>query len=431
MLITESVSRELVWIISTLLGALVIGWLIDNYELALIVYIVFFLIRHLSSIRKFELWLKGNSQVPYPPSSGSWSEISYLATRKQRSCEKLAERQVHKYQQLQAASMSIPDAIISIDPDGKIEWFNAAAGRILQLRKTDVSRSIESLVRVPEFLTYLKQENYHEPLIMPSFKELKRVRSVSIFDYYHHHKLIVIKDIHELYNLAQIRKDFVANASHELRTPLTVFTGYLEMMLEMKSQDPLWEKPLSQMNKQAQRMQAIINDLLTLSAMESETLTEEKQTVDVPLILSGLQQNADLISADKHQFVFEVDESLKIVGYPTPLTSVFTNLISNAVRYTPDNGRIIVRWYENKKGVFFEVEDSGIGIAQDQIPRITERFYRVDTARSRDTGGTGLGLAIVKHILERHNALLTIQSQFRVGSTFTCFFPLELKSIND
>lgn len=428
MILTESVSRELTWIIASLWGALFIGWLINDYQLTLIGYLIFFLLRHLYSINRFELWLKGNARAPYPPASGSWSELGYLAARKQRSLEKLAELQVHKYQQLQAASMSIPDAIISIDPNGKIEWFNAAAKRILQLRRTDVSRSLETLLRTPEFLAYLKQENYQEPLILTSFKGVQRVRSVSIFEYYQHHKLIVIKDIHELYNLAQIRKDFVANASHELRTPLTVFTGYLEMMLEMKSQDPTWDKPMQQMNKQAQRMQAIINDLLTLSAMESETLTEEKQIVNVPAILMGLQQNADLISSDRHQFIFEVDNQLNIIGYPTPLTSVFTNLISNAVRYTPEEGSIKVRWFENKKGVFFEVEDTGIGIAQDQIPRITERFYRVDTARSRDTGGTGLGLAIVKHILERHGAVLTVESQIRVGSKFTCRFPLQLKA---
>lgn len=425
---TESVSRELTWTIATLWGALFIGWLIEDYEAALAGYLVFFLIRHFYSLRKFELWLKGSSKAPYPPTSGFWAEIGYLVSRKQRSLEKLAELQAHKYQQLQAASMSIPDAIISIDPNGKIEWFNASAKRMLHLRHSDVSRSLEQLVRAPDFISYLKQEDYSKPLIMPSLKGVKRVLSVSVFEYYQHHKLIVIKDIHELYNLAQIRKDFIANASHELRTPLTVFNGYLEMMIEMQSEDSSWQKPLEQMHKQSKRMQSIINDLLTLSAMESETLTEEKRVVDVPSILNGLQQNAGLISSDKHQFKFEVEPGLKIVGYLTPLTSVFTNLISNAVRYTPEHGRITVRWYQNKKGIFFEVEDTGIGIAQEHIPRITERFYRVDTARSRDTGGTGLGLAIVKHILERHQAELIIKSQIRVGSTFTCRFPLDVKA---
>ena len=424
---TESVSRELTWTIATLWGALFIGWLIEDYEIAVAGYLVFYLARHFYSLRKFELWIKGSSKAPYPPGSGFWSEIGYLVSRKQRSLEKLAELQANKYQQLQAASMSIPDAIISIDPNGKIEWFNAAAKRLLHLRHSDVTRSLEPLVRVPEFITYLKKEDYSKPLILPSFKGVKRVLSVSVFEYYQHHRLIVIKDIHELYNLAQIRKDFIANASHELRTPLTVFNGYLEMMIDMPTQDVTWQKPLEQMHKQSLRMQSIINDLLTLSAMESETLTQDKQVVDVPSILGGLQQNAGLISADKHQFTFEIEADLKIVGYLMPLTSVFTNLISNAVRYTPENGRITVRWYQTPKGIFFEVEDTGIGIAPEHIPRVTERFYRVDTARSRDTGGTGLGLAIVKHILERHQAVLTIQSQVRVGSKFTCRFPLDLK----
>lgn len=424
---TESVSRELTWTITTLWGALFIGWLMEDYEVALAGYLIFFLARHFYSLRKFELWLKGSPKAPYPPASGFWSEIGYLVSRKQRSLEKLAELQAHKYQQLQAASMSIPDAIISIDPSGKIEWFNAAAKRMLHLRHSDVSLSLEPLVRVPEFISYLKQEDYTKPLILPSFKGVKRVLSVSVFEYYQHHKLIVIKDIHELYNLAQIRKDFIANASHELRTPLTVFNGYLEMMLEMQSDESTWQKPLEQMHTQSQRMQSIINDLLTLSAMESETLTEDKKVIDVPSILNGLQLNAGLISSDKHQFKFEIEPGLKIVGYLTPLTSVFTNLIANAVRYTPENGSITVRWYQNSKGVFFEVEDTGIGIAQEHIPRVTERFYRVDTARSRDTGGTGLGLAIVKHILERHQAELIIKSQVRVGSTFICRFPLTIK----
>ncbi|MDX1796838.1 MAG: phosphate regulon sensor histidine kinase PhoR, partial [Hydrogenovibrio sp.] len=252
------------------------------------------------------------------------------------------------------------------------------------------------------------------------------VFSVSVFRYYLHHKLVVIKDIHELYNLAQIRKDFIANASHELRTPLTVFNGYIEMMIDMQEADSPWEKPLAQMHQQSQRMQSIINDLLTLSAMESETLIEEKQPVNVPEILANLQKDAELMSHEKHQFVFEIDPSLKIVGYLTPLTSVFTNLISNAVRYTPDQGKITVRWYHRGKFIYFEVEDTGIGIAREHLSRITERFYRVDAARSRETGGTGLGLAIVKHILERHQAQLVIESQLGRGSHFICKFPADL-----
>ncbi|MDX1795669.1 MAG: phosphate regulon sensor protein PhoR, partial [Hydrogenovibrio sp.] len=214
-------SRELTWTITTLWIALFIGWIIDSFPLALLGYLLFYIARHLYSVRKFELWMKKDSSALYPPSSGFWAEVAHLVSRKQRSLEKHADLQLHKYEQFQAASMSIPDAIISINPKGKIEWFNAAAKKMLKLKQSDVGYSLEMLLRVPEFIRYFKNEDYSKPLILPSLKGTQRVFSVSVFRYYLHHKLVVIKDIHELYNLAQIRKDFIANASHELRTPLT------------------------------------------------------------------------------------------------------------------------------------------------------------------------------------------------------------------
>jgi two-component system phosphate regulon sensor histidine kinase PhoR len=419
--LSKAIARELTWIITSLWIAIFIAWVSNQWFWVLGGYLLFYLARHLYSVARFEKWVKGHAGVSYPPSSGFWSEISHLVSRKQRSLEKHANLQLDKSEQFLAASMAMPDALVSLNEYHQIEWFNRSARKLFGLKQSDIGRRIENLYRHPDFVAYLKRGQYGQSLTLNGVNQRPRVYSFKILPYHRIHKLLIVKDIHELYNLAQIRRDFVANASHELRTPLTVLSGYLEVMLDSVAPDSPWAKPLHSMEHQSDRMQAIINDLLTLSAMESETITGDETPVPIGQILGQMQESIDQMTTE-HVVSFEIDAGLQITGYEDPLKSVLTNLLSNAIRYTPAGGEITVRWYEDAKGAHYQVEDTGIGIAQAHIGRLTERFYRVDTARSRETGGTGLGLAIVKHILERHQARLVIKSQVGKGSVFRCDF---------
>jgi len=329
---------------------------------------------------------------------------------------------------VQQAMNLLPDAHISLTRKFRIEWVNHSAEQLLGLRQDDVGQKITNLLRQPELLAYLESQKYDSSVEFYTSAESTRRLSVQLVAYFEKHFLLIIRDITDAHNLAQVRRDFVANASHELRTPLTVLNGYLELMLDQPESLPqIWQTPIQQMHAQSLRMQNIIADLLTLSTIENDSQLSATEWVDVVSQLQRLESDANQLSDGKHQIMFSVETGL--VGQVEPLRSVFTNLVSNAIRYTPAGGKIWVRWYEAPSGLIFEVKDTGIGIAREHIPRLTERFYRVDTARSRGTGGTGLGLAIVKHILERHKAKLTITSRLQVGSTFRCEFPLSLAQL--
>jgi two-component system phosphate regulon sensor histidine kinase PhoR len=419
---SQGVLKELIWIVVTLAPVLFFGWLVDEVIAFILFYFIFYIARQLFNIRKFEHWIKAGNNDSVPPSSGMWQEIGYLVSRKQRSLKRRADLQFYKSEQFKAASMALDDAIVSIDKSGQMEWFNISAKKVLGLTKADIGTKLEYQLRLPDFIEYLRNENYSKPLILPSLQGTPRVFQVEVFRYFKNHKMIVFKDIHELYNSAQIRKDFIANASHELRTPLTVISGYLETMIDLEEPGSRWEKPLAQMYQQSGRMNSIINDLLMLSSLEVETQLGQAEIVDASELIQNLQDSYQQIS-DQHQFQYEIEDHVCLHGFPDHLISVFSNLMSNAIRYSPKGGIITVRLFSKNKNVFFEVEDNGIGIAQEHLARITERFYRVDEARSRETGGTGLGLAIVKQILEHHNAELIVKSQYGLGSTFCCKFP--------
>jgi two-component system phosphate regulon sensor histidine kinase PhoR len=240
------------------------------------------------------------------------------------------------------------------------------------------------------------------------------------------HALLLAEDITAEYDLSQVRRDFVANASHELRTPVTVFTGYLETLLDL-APEPLtpYRPALEQMHQQAQRMRQIIDDLLTLSAIERCQRPQAEISVDMHVLMTQLSEEAQLLSQGRHQLTFEIRSTEGVLRDESVLHSVFSNLISNAIRYTPEGGKIWVRWYVKEAQGIFEVQDTGIGIPREHLPRLTERFYRVDTARSRAQGGTGLGLAIVKHGLELHGGTLEVESTPQIGSCFKAVFPAQ------
>lgn len=422
---SNGVKRELTWVTTTLWVFLFFCWLTNLWIESLIVYLLLYIGRMLWSMRQFEKWMDRGSKGSFPPSSGFWSELSYLVSKKQRALETHADMQLYKSEQFKAASMLIPDAIVSLDQNNRIEWFNSSSETALQIRRQDIGSSIETLLRFPEFIDYLKKAQFNKPLITHSLQNSSRIYSLEMIEYFDNHKLLIAQDVSDFYNLAQIRRDFIANASHELRTPLTVLKGYLEAMVDTPgTHHDMWLPALKSMEDQSTRMQLIIEDLLTLSKMESETTVLREGVVPVPELLRRLKQDAEQLSQGQHQFEFLIEDDLCISGAKEPLKSVFTNLVSNAVRYTPDGGAIKVTWSTfADQGACFKVEDSGIGIESKHIPRVTERFYRVNTARSRVSGGTGLGLAIVKHVLERHNAELKIESVVGEGSTFICYFP--------
>jgi len=323
------------------------------------------------------------------------------------------------------STAAMPDATVVLTKDDYIEWFNKAAKRYLGLQtKKDVGQRIDNLVRHSRFSEFLASGDFSEPLEMPSPLDDQRQFSFRIVPYGKNQKLLVVRDISRIKRLERMRSDFVANVSHELRTPLTVISGYLEnMAADDAEQTAQWNKCLAQMQGQTQRMTRLVEDLLMLSRLEDEDKTVVRDPVAVSAMLASLVEDARVLSGERqHHISLECDEGLWLRGSEKELTSAFSNLLFNAVQYTPAQGHIAVRWYRDGDKACFEVRDDGIGIAIQHVHRLTERFYRVDTGRSREHGGTGLGLAIVKHVLDRHEAWLGIESQPGKGSVFRCVF---------
>ncbi len=322
----------------------------------------------------------------------------------------------------------LPLALIFLDRDLLIQSWNPAAEKLLDLTPDHGNSPIQQLFNQVDF-SALRQQPAHEPLeIIPSHHPDLEL-SLSLVSYQLNQYVLIIRDITQLHHLERMRRDFVANVSHELRTPLTVIRGYLEMLLDDNNAALApWQQIHSQMYQQSFRMQKLTEDLLMLSRLEGDApVIKRFKQVDVAILLAGIVEDARVVSdSHQHKIHLHADENLTIYGLEQELVSAFTNLIFNAIHYTPPNGSIWIDWYRDNEGkhACLRVRDTGIGIAPKHIPRLTERFYRVDKARSRSSGGTGLGLAIVKHVLLLHKANLIITSEPGQGSTFTCVFPL-------
>jgi two-component system phosphate regulon sensor histidine kinase PhoR len=318
---------------------------------------------------------------------------------------------------------AFPDATLVIDGHRNITWFNQAAISLLGLRSPqDLGKPVTNLLRGPDFANWLAvQGRVKSPLEMPSPKNDNIWLSVNAFAFQEGQRLIVLRDNTDVHNLEQIRRDFVANMSHELRTPLTVLQGYLEMLQDSVPTEVA--DAVTRMLTQTAQMQMMLDDLLELSRLQSDEIQGEEEIIDVPGMLMQLKEQADELSRGRHQLVFDVDSGPSLSGIATDLESAFSNLISNAIKYTPDGGSVNVSWSDTDEGPQLVVQDSGIGIPMRDIPRLTERFYRVGSDRARQTGGTGLGLSIVKHVLNAHQATLAIESEPGEGSTFSCTFP--------
>ncbi len=323
------------------------------------------------------------------------------------------------------STQALPDATIVFNDRGQVEWGNIVARQVIGLeRKRDRGRMINELISTPRFQDYYAAADYQHPLHMASPVNDSIRLEVRIVPYGKAKFLLQARDVTRLAQLETVRKDFVANVSHEMRTPLTVIHGYLESMGESGDTGlDAWQNAIHQMRQQTGRMQRIVGDLLLLSRLEGSEQTGGQERVDVPGILAAIKDEALTLSRGQHRITANIDENLKLQGCASDLESAFSNLVFNAVRYTPAQGSIHLRWWASKRGPSFLVKDTGIGIEPEHIPRLAERFYRVDVGRSRQSGGTGLGLAIVKHVLTRHDAQLKIESEPWKGSSFRCIFP--------
>jgi two-component system phosphate regulon sensor histidine kinase PhoR len=362
-------------------------------------------------------------EVPSAP--GVWGEIYYrlhkLAKRWHAQVRQVEQQHSRFIQGIQAS----PNGVAMLDDTDQIEWCNAIAETHFGLdAKRDLRQHITHLVRQPDFVRYLASQHYESVLVMRGMGlNRQHVLAVQIFPYGENRKLILTQDITELERTDSMRRDFVANVSHELKTPLTVLSGFLETMRELPLNESDRARYLEMMEQQSSRMQKIVRDLLVLANLEGDVKPPSDDVLDMRAVLRHLEEDADNLSNGRHRIAFDTDEALTVAGSETEIVSALANLVTNAIRYTPDGGTIDVSWQRIRDRAVFSVRDSGLGIPAEHIPRLTERFYRVDRSRSRDTGGTGLGLAIVKHVLQRHGADLEVTSEEGRGSTFSVKFP--------
>lgn len=372
-------------------------------------------------------WLKFPKQEPAPEDPGVYEAICSEVDRVRERHKKRKKKLSRYLKQFRQASVALPDAIVVVDEDNLIRWANASALKQLSVRwPQDYRRRLNNLVRHPKVLELLDRKDCSgEPIEIPAPADGSVMLSLSLVPYGETLRLLLARDITRLHRMNEMRSDFVANVSHELRTPLTVFSGYLEtLQTDTQNCPEHWQPVLSEMHAHAARMQSVISELLMLSRLEHEEKTGDTALVLVPEVIGRIQEEAQVLSGERrHIFYLEVDPDLWLHGVSQELFSAFSNIVFNAVQYTPERGVIRIRWYASDGGARFEVQDTGIGISPEHLDRITERFYRVDRSRSRDSGGTGLGLAIVKHVLNRHEASLAVTSEVGAGSMFRCEFP--------
>lgn len=407
-------------------ACLLIGLATHQVGFCLAIGLGLYLAWTLKQLLHLHRWLKHQKpDEPPPEATGLWGDVFdsiYLIQRRDKHARERLQAVIDRAQESTAA---LRDGVIMLDSDANLEWWNNAAETLLGLKApSDGGHPITNLVRNPRFFEYFHAQNFAEPLEISSPIQDRVRLQVTVTRYGNNEHLLIVRDITRIFQLEQMRKDFVANVSHELRTPLTVITGYLETLLDnSEGINPRWLRALQQMQTQGVRMQTLLNDLLLLAKLEATDYPSDNQPVAVEPLLKVIRSDALALSgARKHSISVEAEPGLYLKGSEPELRSAFSNLVFNAVKYTPDNGRIVVRCWQDRKGAYVSVKDSGIGIEAQHISRLTERFYRVDSSRNSNTGGTGLGLAIVKHVLLRHRARMEITSVPGHGSTFTCHF---------
>jgi two-component system phosphate regulon sensor histidine kinase PhoR len=401
-------------------GELTLAWL-----LLFVSYAVF----NFYQLLRLTKWLakdhSSNKSAP-PESFGLWGGIFdgiYRLQKQERRASAYLENIVNKAQESSAA---LEMAVIMIDRQNNLDWWNQASESLLGLRyPQDRRQPVTNLIRDPRFSEYFSGNAYDEPLKLNAPGDSGRVLEFQIALFGENERLMIARDITQLHRLELMRTDFVGNVSHELGTPITVIKGYLEAIMDnMQDLDDKWQKPIRQMHQQSSRMENIVKDLLLLSSLETKTRPRPQDSFSLLQLLSEIRNDTQQIFAKKsHDFRLDCDEKLQFLGERGELYSAISNLVTNAAKYTPAEGTIMVSAQYSEVGLEIVIRDNGIGIEPQHLPRLTERFYRVDVSRSSETGGTGLGLAIVKHIVGRHDGELNIDSEVGKGSRFVCHFP--------
>ena len=410
-----------------LLIATLIGFGIGYVWVSISIGFALFFLQQMRSLYLVNDWISNRPYDVPPNLHGIWGALLFNVYRAQRQERIVQAEMVGLIDRAQSSLVALAEAVVLIDESQCIEWWNPAAEKLLGIQELDKGRNILSLLRQPTFIEY-----FHNLDLAPD--GLKMNSSV-LEDHYVQVKLtrfggesflLVAYDVTRMHNLEQMRKDFVDNISHELRTPLTVLSGYLETFSDQEDINPRWKRAFEQMQSQTRRMNALVNDLLLLSRLENDKSIAKNQIINMPMLMNQLFDDAHAYNTEYgHTLNLDIDSHCDVIGSDIELASAFTNLITNAIKYTPKGGTVTMGWHDDKEHAYFLVQDTGIGIDPKHLPRLTERFYRVDSARSRQTGGTGLGLAIVKHVLMQHDAYLEIESKPNEGSIFKVIFPKE------
>jgi two-component system phosphate regulon sensor histidine kinase PhoR len=413
--VAVAIIAGIVWAIAGAAGAVVVlfvGW-------------GAMLLHHLRNLDRLTRWAGGSLDSPVPEGTGSWRPAFSAMYRRARMRVAYQRDLARTIERFQAAAEAIPDGMVVLDTANRIKWANVRARAHLGLDdRHDVGSPLMNIVRQPEFVRFLESGDLTESIVIESQRTAGVTLAIQIVPFGVEEKLLISRDITRMEAVARMRRDFIANVSHELKTPLTVISGFLETLQELDLDEKQRGRFIKLMQEQATSMQRLVEDLLTLSALESEQnpLVDEKFAI-VPLMLQ-LSADAKSLSQGQHAVALDIGDAATVSGGRDELASAFGNLVSNAIRYTPAGGKITLAWRVDGNGTgVFAVSDSGIGIAPEHVPRLTERFYRIDRSRSRATGGTGLGLAIVKHVLLRHQATLEIASESGKGSTFAVRLP--------
>jgi two-component system, OmpR family, phosphate regulon sensor histidine kinase PhoR len=406
-------------------AAALLGWFFGHTFAWLSAALLGYLGWHLWHLWQLESWLRRKLGEPPRDAPGLWGGVFAQLHRLRLQSRARKKRLARVLKEFRKSTQALPDAGVVLDLDNDIVWLNESATRLLGLRPEDRGQRVENLLRVPEFAAFLRKALPEQTMRMVSPVDEMLTLSLQIVPYGETQRLLLAKDITHEVRLETVRRTFVANASHELRSPLTVVSGYLDSLADDPELAAQWREPVGEMARQAERMRRIIEDLLTLSRLEASATEAEREHVDVASMLAVLRKEA-MARPDRPASVeLQLESDAGLLGVETEIFSAFANVIDNALKYTRRDGSVTIRWYVENAEARLSVTDTGIGIPAAAIPRLTERFYRVDRGRGRVSGGTGLGLAIVKHVLQRHGARLEVESQTGAGSTFTCRFPAD------
>lgn len=406
--------------------ALIVSLIFGHMLLLMIIASVIALLWHFYNQLKLSSWLWVDKSMTPPTGRGSWGPLFNGIYRLQQRNRRRRRELATLIRRFRSGAESLPDAVVVCTEDGSIFWCNKLAQHILGFRwPEDSGQHILNLVRSPDFSAYLHTKNFSKPLVIASPANHDRYVELRVMPYSEEQFLISARDITKMRQLEGMRRNFFANVSHELRTPLTVLQGYLEMLDDDDTDPELWAKAHKTMLEQTKRMEALVEQILTLSRIEAAPEINLNEPVNIPAMLDLLEHDAIGLSQE-HSVSFDIDHQLQVYGDAEQLRSAVSNLVYNAINHTPEGTQIHVRWYKSPTGACFEVKDNGPGIPANHLGRLTERFYRVDKARSRKTGGSGLGLAIVKHALIHHDSRLDIQSTLGIGSQFSFVVPQSL-----